>query len=657
MSNFNWLQFSDLHLNQHSAFDTQMTRSALLSRLKAEKFKCDYVFITGDIAYKGIYDSAKQWIQDMLKCIDGAPIVFWAVGNHDIPREQGERSELIQKIRSPRSSKDYLSFESVMQDSANRGKMTHYGSMSEYILQYDRIFDCRLSLKDIDDAHIFYSDDNLNLVVLNTCLTSKDDEDEHRLYIAEQRLYNIFNNAEKNEEKPFFVIGHHGRAFFDSNEQPKLMNLFKQAGVDCYFCGHAHRTGYSRFNDAGCDIHQITCGGNVLDGDSAFTFIHGAYDSTMKTVRLIPYTFTDRFNNEWNIDDTIGGLSTKEPPLVLGRLSAKNVHFETDCLKSRTDVLHESIDTRPQLTTNLKGFERLETPHELMKYLEDKPRVPDRKGEFYYHYTNLNAAISMIRSGYLWLSPIARSNDMLEYDYGNKGLWESIYSFSMMAYDTENIGMWSMYAQPWKDGVRISIPKQDVYRWIYEDEGIIYSVNNNGRRSEDYKPIITDVLPRVNGKRLYRLISVAYSDYRSIKAQSGQNHKCGTQSNTTIKLTPIGDEEYLGELTGYIKDLAWEYEQEVRIFADVRFTNKQESKIAIRIPNYIIDKLIITAGPLLKDLRISLREVINDTLEEDILRNRLREVINDTSGKRLNNSMFSGLLTIKSPCNTCQLTQ
>lgn len=48
--------------------------------------------------------------------------------------------------------------------------------------------------------------------MLNTCVTSLDDEDERNLCIMEARLYDVFRNID--DKKPTFVIGHHGIEFF-----------------------------------------------------------------------------------------------------------------------------------------------------------------------------------------------------------------------------------------------------------------------------------------------------------------------------------------------------------------------------------------------------------------------------------------------------------
>lgn len=304
MRSFKWLQFSDLHLNPNDSFDTLRAREELINCLKKEKFECNYLFITGDIADRNNYSSTKKDMHDLLSCIDIAPDnIFWAVGNHDIKRSS-MRNDLIAKIREDKNPS--VKYESMMSDVEYRSFITR-ASMDNYIREYDNLFriknNSRLTDSEIDDAHIYYDLEHLNLVVLNTCLTSCDDNDSHQLIITEPRLYQVFKRLkETNCNKPFFVIGHHGKDFFHYSEQKKLAMLFDNAGVDVYLCGHEHQLGYTRFDDAEREIHQIICGGGLKDTTSIFSFIYGEFNAEGCTVHITPYSYSCNGSNLWNKD-------------------------------------------------------------------------------------------------------------------------------------------------------------------------------------------------------------------------------------------------------------------------------------------------------------------------------------------------------------------
>ena len=96
---FHWLHFSDLHLTSNEYFDTRAAKKRLLEFLEteitAERIKCDYLFLTGDIANAYNYDGVEVFITRLLKVLkldnDDYKKAFWAVGNHEIDRENKVR--------------------------------------------------------------------------------------------------------------------------------------------------------------------------------------------------------------------------------------------------------------------------------------------------------------------------------------------------------------------------------------------------------------------------------------------------------------------------------------------------------------------------------------------------------------------------------------
>ena len=79
----------------------------------------------------------------------------------------------------------------------------------------------------------------------------------------------------------------------------------------------------------------------------------------------------------------------------------------------------------------------------------------------------------MLRSQTMHLSNAKYMNDQLEYQTGDPEIWKNLFFSCFMMEEDESIGMWSMYAQPWRDGVKISIPKDILRRWVKETKEII----------------------------------------------------------------------------------------------------------------------------------------------------------------------------------------
>ena len=284
MNDFEWLHFSDLHLNSDDP-NSKRARDKLIKFIKNERaagrLSFKYVFITGDIANKGKYDKVCDYLKSLFEALglqcneEGLRNVFWAVGNHDILRDEtSERYKLIQQIRE--------NPQSISLNDCLKGEKKHIlvgSGMSLYKDFYKEILRRELEANE-SRPHYFIPLDDLNLIVLNTCLTSVDPFDTQNLFIDSDQLLDVFNEI-KDEMKPIFVIGHHGRDFFRMDELGKLSDLFDDKGVDIYLCGHNHRLGFAMFPDTERDIYQLTCGGGPnFSIDSNLSFMHGYFKET-----------------------------------------------------------------------------------------------------------------------------------------------------------------------------------------------------------------------------------------------------------------------------------------------------------------------------------------------------------------------------------------
>ncbi len=278
-----------------------------------------------------------------------------------------------------------------------------------------------------------------------------------------------------------------------------------------------------------------------------------------------------------------------------------------------------SLHQPKEIPTN---FANIQTPKELALYLDDDVNRL-RNSTYLYHYTTLSKAIAMLK-GKLWhLGTAEGMNDKLEYGHGDIHRWENLFFSCFMCEDKESIGMWSMYAQPWEKGVKIAIPKTVVRDWIKATKEII--------------EISTDTyLP--TGRRFsvdeydvsLRLSSVAYCNTDSLQEKKEMERiTWSTVSNTNIK-----NAAYIPDLTGYIKDMAWSYEKEIRIKAE--FDNYEKmGRVAIPVTDAVIDAMIITASPL---------------FEGDLLSALETEIKRQVSTEK---SIFTDRLKLKSICEDC----
>jgi len=198
---FSFLLFSDLHKHPDNNFDLTMLHERLIDFLKKEKFSCDYIFIAGDVVNKCNHtDISKGYMAKLrgaVKLPEGnTQRVFWAAGNHDIKRDKKTyREKIIQKIRRSNNPSD--AFEQKMESEESRALLTQIG-MAEYLDVYKDICGFEFPTNKTLGAHRFFALKELNLFVLNTCLTSCDDNDIPKLLILENRLYNLFEEAREN---------------------------------------------------------------------------------------------------------------------------------------------------------------------------------------------------------------------------------------------------------------------------------------------------------------------------------------------------------------------------------------------------------------------------------------------------------------------------
>lgn len=307
MGDFGWLHFSDLHLSG-CTLDAEMAKDKLIKFVEKKReenqLNFQYIFITGDIANRGEYEGTKDFMKKLfsacgLNCTKkGLERVYWAVGNHDIDRSEiisKGRRELIAKIRDP---KDPLTLTFCLdQRKKMEGRALLRGGMELFTDNHKELLAREYSKG--QNPHQIYKLPDLNLIVLNTCLTSVDENDTHNLHIKSNCLKEVFEQI-ADRSKPIFVLGHHGRDFFCMEDMDVLSDIFDSYGADVYLCGHNHRTGFAVFPDAERDIYQLTCGGGAEFRDgSCFSFMHGFYDDTRKTIRITPYCYMEKGDKNW----------------------------------------------------------------------------------------------------------------------------------------------------------------------------------------------------------------------------------------------------------------------------------------------------------------------------------------------------------------------
>lgn len=289
--------------------------------------------------------------------------------------------------------------------------------------------------------------------------------------------------------------------------------------------------------------------------------------------------------------------------------------------------LTANVDANINIAANAKTvpvFNKIKTVSDMLGFLETKGCNHNE----YHHYTDLESVIKMIDSGYFHLTrgDSTAMNDQHEWqEKGSHETWKRTYIGCFAFGESENMAMWGLYSLPWEDAVRISIPRKAMTNWINNTHNI-YSVSfHNGTCERNLLPAqavvkLSDIV-YINGKR--------YSD----SSKLFWNDKSLALSDTP-ELIGI---DQRADMTGFIKNDAWRYENEVRVH--IQLENKVSTdKIAIKLSGDIIPSMTITAGPYFSgDLLQRIKEKIPQIVHE----------------KQTNQSGFKHLVNYKTLCGMC----
>lgn len=259
-------------------------------------------------------------------------------------------------------------------------------------------------------------------------------------------------------------------------------------------------------------------------------------------------------------------------------------------------------------------MEKLSSVQQIIDYLEKK----GSNHNFYYHYTTWASLEKIIQNrSFLFTRGNALSmNDQHEPQKGSWDIWNRTYVGSFSFGSAENMAMWGLYGLPWEDAIRLEIPKKEMLQWV---EGIDHVTLWNGKTPG---PICNCTVT---------LADIIYID--------------GKKGNTNIRLShadkhwSIANEPNLygiasePEMTGFIKNYAWHYENEVRLKVELVHDTGYE-KIKVDVPDQVIRSIKVTTGPYFMWKNSELLEQFSDE-------------------NRVTPSGFTNLLNYKSICSMC----
>ena len=236
----------------------------------------------------------------------------------------------------------------------------------------------------------------------------------------------------------------------------------------------------------------------------------------------------------------------------------------------------------------------------------------------YYHYTSWDSFLKIFENSSFLLT---RGNSLNINDQhealmkGSWSTWNKTYSGSFAYGQSENMAMWGLYGQPETDAIRIAIPRAEMLNWIHGTKEVY----------------IWDGAPIDSIRADVTLNDIVYV---SGEAHSG-NLLLSHQGKTleTDNIPGLKGVDTAHQMTGYIKNAAWRYENEVRIRVELPYSVGKE-KIMIKIPDYVLSAITVMEGPSFVYKTDDICKLLH-------------------SQYRIGESAFTGLLKYRSLCSLC----
>lgn len=190
----------------------------------------------------------------------------------------------------------------------------------------------------------------------------------------------------------------------------------------------------------------------------------------------------------------------------------------------------------------------------------------------------------------------------------------------------ENIGMWSLYGQPWESGVKVSLERSALTKWIKSIDRVYYA-------DPETKLVDKENFCDLDKYHKPFFSVVAYTNNEDKEKNETEQLSVGKAKNSILK------EIYSDErLTCYIKNQAWSYEKEVRLRVEL---DNPFPAIALKIPENLISGIVVTKGPRFKgDLEESIKKEIPYSIktEKSLFFNKIYHIQCDVcSWKKENN--------------------
>lgn len=301
-STIRWLHLSDFHVGKDAYEQNRLFGEIIkeVGRWRDEKkFVLDYVFITGDIANRGLkkeYETFREsFLIPLQEKLNSEAVVFPVPGNHDVERPSTDTFAREAPLASSSRFFDASKEGKIARDQAlprfkNYKKlMATSGISPDWLAMNDG---SALNIREVAGVKV-------GVVGLNTAWLCKDDYDKDKLTPGYRLVDAALKKIEYCQIK--IVLGHHPLSWWHDSEEEKIRSLFAEHHV-IYLHGHKHKA-EGRFEEGGVDQFLVLQAGAAFqarEGDKWVNgFSWGELDPVSAEIRISPWRLVNR---EWRPD-------------------------------------------------------------------------------------------------------------------------------------------------------------------------------------------------------------------------------------------------------------------------------------------------------------------------------------------------------------------
>ena len=269
MRKIRWIHFSDLHLGNDSAVDTQLMRMNLPAYIASLNRQFDYAFCSGDIKeWNADYTAAPGYIRSLVAAAK-TPLdhLFIVPGNHDIEIGGDKRAELISQITDWKTDYYQSSNGMISQDDFRLLR-----SGEEAFLRFIEELLGKERSEKYNAPHFVISTEELNILHVDSTTTYGNGHDRD-FVIGTRALMDALESCDR--ELPTVILTHYSFDFLTQSERNQVEKLLSTYGVHLWIAGHEHENliRWQREKFVECQ-----CGNLALQKGARSCFLTGELD-------------------------------------------------------------------------------------------------------------------------------------------------------------------------------------------------------------------------------------------------------------------------------------------------------------------------------------------------------------------------------------------